>query len=65
MSEKYVFPIEAYKQGMDDERERIITLLEDLKTQVENTSGKDWQGKMAMRAIILGVIIDRIKGENK
>lgn len=60
-----MFPIEAYRQGMDDERERIITLLEDLKTQVENISGKDWQGKMAMRAIILGLVIDRIKGENK
>ena len=24
MSEKYVFPIEAYKQGIDEERKRIV-----------------------------------------
>ena len=29
MSEEYVYPIHAYKDGIDTERQRIIGLLED------------------------------------
>lgn len=49
MSEKYVFPIEAYKQGADEERERIIKLLEIW-----------WETDQELEELI-----DLIKGENK
>ena len=67
MSEKYVFPIEAYRQGMDDERERIVTLLEDLIFRMSTLNNNNGYGAhsayMSIRIKALTLAIEQIKGE--
>ena len=61
MSEKFVFPIEAYKQGIDDERGRILAWIE------ENRSGIEFEpGEVIYRDHFnSNSLIAFIKGENK
>jgi hypothetical protein len=59
MSEKYVFPIEAYKQGVDEERERIIQLLSHLHDEYTDDYG------YTMESMVVSNAIDRIKGINR
>ena len=69
MSEKFVFPIEAYRQGMDDERERITALLEELVSRMsalnKNTGYGAHSANMSIRIKALNLAIEQIKGENK
>lgn len=58
MSEKFVFPIEAYKQGVDDERDRIIKLLED---RLQDMAMPD--GVIYIEATIIKQILKSIKEE--
>jgi len=59
MSEKYTFPIEAYKQGIEDERERIVILLSHLHDEYTDDYG------YTMESMAISNAIDRIKGITK
>ena len=60
MSEKYVFPIEAYKQGADEERERIIKLLEDRLQEVVLPDGA-----LFIESTVIKQLIKLIKEDRK
>lgn len=56
MTEQHVFPIEAYRQGMDDERDRILELLSHLHDEYTDDYG------YTMESMAISTAIDRIKG---
>jgi uncharacterized protein YlaN (UPF0358 family) len=58
MSEKFIFPIEAYRRGMNDERDRIVKLLED---RLQEMTMPD--GVIYIEATILKQILKSIKEE--
>ena len=59
MSKEFVFPIEAYRQGMNDERERIVKLLEDRLQEAALPDGALFIESMVIKQII------RLVGEDK
>ena len=58
MSEKFIFPIEAYRQGINDERDRIVKLLED---RLQEMTMPD--GVIYIEATVIKQILKSIKEE--
>jgi len=59
MAEEFVFPIEAYRQGMNDERKRIVKLLEDRLQEAALPDGALFIESMVIKQII------KLVGEDK
>jgi hypothetical protein len=59
MAEDFVFPIEAYKQGVDDERGRILKLLEDRLQEAALPDGALFIESMVIKQVI------KLVGEDK
>ena len=52
MSDKYVFPIEAYKQGWEECEQHIIKLIEDNRTEVTDGVYRDHFESESLIALI-------------
>jgi hypothetical protein len=55
LTEKFVFPIEAYKQGVDEERERIVKMLEDRLAEMTLPDGPIYIEAAIIKQIIKGI----------